>query len=161
MFEGVSFCSFALIVFPFLFVRAGDYRGASAFGLSEQVERILQNLLEGLEELRAGRAVNDAVVAGHRDSHQLAHDDLAVADDRPGRHRADGEDGGLRRVDDRRELVYAEHAEVAYREGRAGVLFGLEASAARALGKLAHLARDLPDRLRVRAAHDRSYQPVL
>src|SRR5947209_550712 len=143
----------------FRFVRA--HRLPREQDLSEQVERVLQNLLEGLEELRAGRAVNDAVVAGHRDAHQLADDDLAVADDRAGRHRADGEDGGLRRVDDRRELVYAEHAEVADGEGRAGVLFGLELAAARALGQPAHLAGDLADRLRVRPAHHGRYQPVL
>src|SRR5947207_10045677 len=115
MFEGVSFCSFALIGFPFLFVWA-TIPGPRAFGLSEQVERVLQNLLEGLEELRAGRAVNDAMVARHRDPHQLSHDDLPVAHDRLRGHRADGEYGGLRRVYDRRELVNAEHAEVAYGE---------------------------------------------
>src|SRR5437763_14852562 len=101
------------------------------------------------------------MVARHRNPHQLSHDDLPVAHDRARRHRADGEDGGLRRVDDRRELVYAEHAEVADGEGRAGVLFGLEAAAARSLGEPAYLAGDLADRLRVRAAHHGRYQPVL
>ena len=101
------------------------------------------------------------MVAGHRDSHQLPHDDLALAHDGARRHRADGEDGGLRRVDDGGEFVHAEHAEVAHGEGRAGVLFGLELAAARSLGQLAHLARDLPDRFGVRAAHDRRDQPVL
>src|SRR5205085_11512104 len=108
-----------------------------------------------------GRAVNDPVVARHRDAHQLPHDDLPVAHDGFGRHRADGEYGGLWRVDDRRELVYAEHAEVADGEGRARIFFGLEFSRASAPGQLAYLSRDLPDGLRLRAANDRSYQPIL
>jgi hypothetical protein len=101
------------------------------------------------------------VVARHRDAHQLPDDDLAFAHDRLRLHRADGEDGPLRRVDDGGELVYAEHPEVADREGRARVLFRLQPPRARAFGEFPHLAADLPDALRVRRANDGRYQTVL
>src|SRR3712207_8366126 len=64
----------------------------------------------------ARRAVDDAVIARHRDAHDLPDDDFAVAHDGLGRHLADGEDRRFGRVDDGRELVYAEHAEVADRK---------------------------------------------
>ena len=48
----------------------------------------------------------------------------------------DGEDRGLGRIDDRRELVDPEHAEVGDRERRAGVLLRLELPLARELGEL-------------------------
>ena len=50
-------------------------------------EWILKNLLESLQELRSGRAVNYPVVAGHRDAHHLTNDQLVVSHDRFRRHR--------------------------------------------------------------------------
>ena len=44
-------------------------------------------------------AVEDPVVAGQGQRHQVGDGDLAVADDRPLGHRPDGEDSRLRRVD--------------------------------------------------------------
>src|SRR5688572_13863143 len=112
-------------------------------------ERILDQAAQRLKELRADGAVDDAVIAAHRDAHAIAHDRLAVDDDELLLTRADGEDAGLGGIDDRGELVDAEHAKVAHREGGAGELLGLELPLARALGELLRVARDLAHALAV------------
>src|SRR5215218_2721324 len=99
-------------------------------------ERILDQPPQRLEELRAHRAVDDAVIAAHRDAHAVAHDGLAIHDDELLLARADREDARLGWVDDRGELVDAEHAEVAHRERRAGELLGLESPLAGPLSEL-------------------------
>src|SRR5829696_778564 len=99
----------------------------------DEHEGILDQPPERLEEPGADGAVDDAVVAAHRHAHALADDGGAVLDDRPVLRGADGEDGRLRRVDDGRELVDAEHAKVRDRERGAGVLLGLELALARPL----------------------------
>src|ERR1051326_8831510 len=108
-----------------------------------EVQRIFEDLLEGLQKLRAGCAVDDAMIARHRDAHHLAHDDLAFAHDWLRRHSADRQNRALRRIDHRRELVDAKHAEIADRECRACVLLGFQSLRARAFRELAHFSRDL------------------
>src|SRR4051812_24411768 len=68
--------------------------------LIDQHERVLHQPAEDLEELRAHRAVDDAVIAAHREPHALAHHRLAVDDHQLVLARADGDDARLRRVDD-------------------------------------------------------------
>ena len=80
--------------------------------LSRHHSRIFQHLFESLEELGARGSVDDAVVARHRDVHHAANDDLPVADDGRLGGTADGEDACLGRIDDRGELLDAEHSEV-------------------------------------------------
>ena len=50
--------------------------------LDQQAQRIFQNLLESLQELRSGRSVDEAVVARQRHAHHLPDNDLAIAHDR-------------------------------------------------------------------------------
>ena len=55
-----------------------------------QINRILENLFECLEELRAGGAVHHAMVAGERHAAAEAHFDLALHDHRFLGHHAHG-----------------------------------------------------------------------
>ena len=85
--------------------RGARPRSASSGRRSEQQrDRLLEQLADAREELRGVGAVEDAVVAGQRDVHRVAAR-RARRRGRPARGamRADGEDRGLRRVDDRRE----------------------------------------------------------
>ena len=87
------------------------------------------------EELGRGRAREDPVVAGDGQVHRAAHDDLAVAHHRLGLELADGEDGRLRRVDDRREARHAVHAQVGDRERPARQLRRGDLAVAHLLGQ--------------------------
>src|SRR3954453_10734825 len=82
-------------------------------------DRVFDQLLEGADPLRAGRAVDDAVVAGERAAHHGRDRERAVLDDRALLAGADREDHALRRVYHRGELLDPEHAEVGDREGAA------------------------------------------
>src|SRR5216683_7150260 len=62
-------------------------------------DRIFDQHLERAEQLRAERAVDCAVIAGHRDAHDLRHLDLAVLDDRALLAGADSENGGVWGID--------------------------------------------------------------
>ena len=98
---------------------------------------------------------HDSVIA-----RRLPGDDRAVGDDGDVAHLTDGEDGALGRIDDRRELVDAEHAQVRDRERPVGHLLGLELPGSRPCRELPHLARDRGDALLVRVADDRRDEPV-
>src|SRR5690606_32161664 len=54
--------------------------------------RLLQEVLERLEEARAGRAIHHAMVAAHGHAHPRPHHDLAVLHHRLLLDLADGED---------------------------------------------------------------------
>ena len=74
-----------------------------------------------LHELRAFRAVADAVIDADGDFHAVADAERAVfLDDRHFLRRADGENARFRRVDDGEEMLDAVRAQVADGEGAAG-----------------------------------------
>jgi len=98
----------------------------------EQVERILENLFEGLKKLCPDRAVDDAMVTRHRDTHHLVNFNFTVPRHRSFIHRADGEDRRLRRIDHGSELIDTEHSQIADREGRAQILFRFQLPVPRA-----------------------------
>src|SRR5262245_43758347 len=87
-------------------------------GLERQRDRLFEDGDDRLQQLRAQRAVDDPVVAGEGDRHDLADDDLPFLDDGDLADVAHGEDGALGRIDDRRELPDPHHAQVRDREGR-------------------------------------------
>src|SRR3954452_86632 len=122
---------------------------ATAARLQRQRDRLLEDRLHAREELRRRRAAEDAVVAGDRDVHAVAGDDLAVADDRLALHLPDRQDRRLRRVDDRRERRHPVHAEVRDRERRARQLGRADLAVADLLGQRARLLRDLAEALPV------------
>src|SRR5262249_56624934 len=64
---------------------------------SQREAGLLEKRLDVPEELRAGRAVDCAVVAGERQLHPRPRDDLTVHDDGLLLRRTDREDRGLRR----------------------------------------------------------------
>src|SRR5207247_8122804 len=84
----------------------------AASNSDDQIERVLENLFEGLQKLCAGGTVNDAMIARHGHAHHLTHDDLIVSDHRFRRDSTDCENGSLRRIDDGRKFVDTEHPEV-------------------------------------------------
>ena len=106
-------------------------------------------------------AVEDPVIADQRDGHDVARDDLAVADHRARLHLAHREDRGLRRVDDGAELGDAEHAEVRDRERPARELGRGDGVGPHALGQGARVARDLAQRLLVGVEHRRHDERVV
>src|SRR5919112_4235244 len=77
-------------------------RALVRFGLERESERLLEEVLDAREELRAVGPVEDAVVADERQHHLVACDDLALVVDRgllvELAHR---EDRRLGRIDDR------------------------------------------------------------
>src|SRR6266566_5720185 len=87
-------------------------------GTSQQHgQRVIDQLLESGEELRADRAVDDAMIAGERAGHHRGDRELAVLHHRPLLAGPDREDAALRRVDYRGEFADAVHPEVGDREG--------------------------------------------
>ena len=67
--------------------------------------RLLEKLLEGLQEPCGHRAIDDAVIEAEVRGHLPAHGQLVVADDRLLDRGAAGEDRAVGRIDDRREVV--------------------------------------------------------
>src|SRR4051794_28712774 len=96
-------------------IRYGTSSGKDAVGGFEEI-------LEGREERGGGGPVEGPVVDGEGELHLAADGDLAVALDHLTAGGAHGEDRGLGRVDDRGELVDAEHPEVGDRERAAAHL---------------------------------------
>ena len=96
---------------------ASEHARETARPSEGQGKRLFEEADYAGEELGALGAVEDAVVAGEGDRHQVGGDDLAVADDRPLLDRADGEDRRLRRVDHRGEAVDPVHPQVGDGEG--------------------------------------------
>ncbi len=101
-------------------------------GIAGQLLRRLEGGLEGAEELRGDGAVHDAVVGAAGAGGHLAAVDAVVDDAGLGRDAADAAAGHLAGVDDGRDGVHAEHADVAEGEASALVVVGAEALAARA-----------------------------
>src|SRR5262249_9351176 len=85
--------------------------------LREQQRRVLEQLAQTLEETGRLGAVDDPVVARERNLQERSRDELVAVHDRAPRDLPDREDRGLRRVDDRVEAAYSEHAEVRDGEG--------------------------------------------
>src|SRR5262245_43670506 len=98
---------------------------------NKEVQGIFHYLFECLQELCADGAVNDAMIAGHREAHRLSNRDLVFPYDRLRRHCADGKDSALGRINDRGKLLDPKHSQIADREGCAGVLFRLQFAGAR------------------------------
>src|SRR5690606_30197136 len=82
------------------FCKRGGSNGISAE--RQKLQRILQQFLQILDEARGVPAIDDAVVAGEREVHPLADDDLAVQHDRLLLDLVDRDDRDLGAVDDRR-----------------------------------------------------------
>ena len=85
----------------------------SQLPLKQQLRRMFEQLFERLQEFRTDGAVDDAVVATERDAHRFACDNLPGGVDHgfilDG---ADTEDRRFGWIDDRKEMIYAEHAQV-------------------------------------------------
>src|SRR5262245_1928762 len=78
-----------------------DTSGAMrARSLHQHGDRIFDMGLEGSKQLRAERAVDDPVVDRERDAHHGRDLERVVLNDRALLAAADGEDRGLRRIDD-------------------------------------------------------------
>ena len=100
------------------------------------------------------------MVARERHRHHRQHVQLAVAGHHLLPRRADGEDRGLRRVEDRDELVDVVHAEVGDREGPAFEILGAELAVARAPDEVGPHLGDLRDRQPLGAVYDGDDEPL-
>ncbi len=100
------------------------------------------------------------MIAAHRDLDPLLNRDVVPVRHHHVRRRPDRQDRDFRRIDDRRELVNPEHAEVGYRERRARVFLRLELPFARALGELAGFSGDLAHPLAVGVENHRDDQSI-
>src|SRR5690606_14219543 len=129
--------------------------------LGEHHHRLLQEVLQRLEEASAGRAVDHTVIAAHGHAHAWPDHDLAVLYDHLLLDPAHREDRRLRRIDDRGELIDAIHAEVGDGERRPRVLLGRELAFPGTAGQLPDLRRDLRHALTVRIPNHRRDEPVL
>ena len=110
--------------------------------------RIFQDGIEILQELTRNIWVDGPDVVRQRERDELPHLELALVLRRrhhPRRRAADGQDGGLRRIDDRFERGDAEHAEVGHREGAALELLGQQLLGLGLLRQRAHLLADPGD----------------
>src|SRR5882672_912414 len=87
--------------------------------LLPQGGRRLERLFDGGHEARGVVAVDDAVVDGDREVHEVANDDRAVSHGGPLRDLVHAEDRDLGVIDDGRGQQAAELTEARDREGRA------------------------------------------
>lgn len=107
------------------------------------------------------RAVDDAVVGRERHRHDGANPEFAVDDDGPLGGGADGQDAGLRRVEDGRELGHPEHPEVGHREAAAFELGLPKPSGTSRLRKVGDAGSQHRHRGVADVAQDRCQQPVV
>src|ERR1700731_1239733 len=90
-------------------------KAVSAIASHYHQHRVLDQLLERVDQHGAKRAVDGAVIARHGRAHDLRGLDLAVAHDGTLLARADRKDRRLRWVDHRGEVLDAVHAEIGHR----------------------------------------------
>ena len=137
-------------------------RGPAGAYNSQQHERgLFEEIAEGGEKLGSGGTVHHAMIAGEGERHPLA-DGKGVTFHHGLFHGcADGEDGGIGRIDDRAEAVHAHHPEVGHAEGAAGELLGLQLLLLGALGEILSFTADGDEIFRVRVADDGGDEAVL
>src|ERR1035437_1791480 len=128
-------------------------RGASCGGVEE--------FDHALEEIRGGRPVQHSMVEGEAQPEHRALGDLAAIDGRLLDNSPDAEDASLAGIQNRRERVDSEHAEVGNRKRASGYVFEFELTGARLFAECAAFDRDLPKRLALGAIHDRNYKPLI
>src|SRR5689334_5180911 len=125
------------------------------------VQGLLDQLPQAGEEAGCGSAVDGPVVDGQGQRHGGGDGDLVADHDGLADGFADGEDGGLRRVDDRGELADPVHAEVADGERAIGELVRGELAGPRPGGEVVCLAGDLGEGFAVGVADDGDDEPVI
>ena len=125
-----------------------------------QQMRLLHQLRHPLQEACGRPAVHQAMVEGQAQPDHLPRLHMIASPDRLRLDAAHAEDGALRQVDDRRERVDAEHAQVGQREGAAGQLVGRTLAAAGAFGQRGCFGGELRQPLAIRPAHHRRQQPA-
>ena len=106
-------------------------------------------------------ALDDAVVARRRETHDAAHADGAVAHHGLLERRRHGQCDGRRRIDDGLEVFHVEHPEVGEGEGGVPPLGGGELAGAGLVHQLAGALGDGLQREVLRVAHDGHGQAVV
>ena len=140
--------------------RAAARRRADRSG--EHPHRMLEVLLQRLQERRPQGAVDHPVIDRQRHRHHRRHLDLArIATIGLRTPAADREDRGVRRVDHRVEVLDPHHPEVGDREAAALVLVRRQLARPRPRGEVLHLGRERRQRLRVGVAQHRREQAPL
>src|SRR6266487_6373878 len=114
-----------------------------------------------LQVLCAEGAVDDAVIAAHRDRHAMADDDLvAIIEYWHFRDPADCKNETLRRIDDGGKTVDPHAAEI--RDGKCAALkfFRLHSLVARAVSQILREFADFAERFVLRGANHRRQQSI-
>src|SRR5690349_9136762 len=97
---------------------------------------VLDLFLDNPQETGAGRSVDHLVVAGERKLEEIFELDAAGGTHGPQLDRADPQDGDLWRVQQRREGLDPQAAEIADREGRTAQIVGSDVALIRLRRKL-------------------------
>src|SRR5690606_11371799 len=129
--------------------------------LHQQPHRVFKQRLDLVEELRAFRAVADAVIYADRRAHDRAHADRPIFQhNRLLRRRTNRQNTGFRRVDDRREVLDVERAEVADAEGAVYHILSADLPLPRAGDHVAVLRGQRAQRGLVGVPRDHIHQPA-
>src|SRR3989304_4264750 len=121
----------------------------------------LQQAGGAAEEGGGGRAGADAVVEGQAERRDPGADDALLLEGGHVAHPADAEDGGLRRVDDRREGVDARRLQGRDGERAPREVGGRQLAGPRLLDELVDGRGNVLQRPRVGAAHHRHHEPLV
>src|SRR5882757_7480300 len=142
--------------------RIGSERhGRAPLQIQYQPRRILQAFLDADQERHRFLAVDDAVIIGQCQIHHRADLDLAGDRDRAVLYLVHAENGGLRRVQDRRRHQRTIDAAIGNGEGAALHLVDLELAVARAPSEIGDALFDLGDRFAIAVAHHRHHQTLV
>src|SRR5690606_16413965 len=136
---------------------AGPARGSD---LEQQPSRVLEDILDGDQELHRVLAVDDAVVVGQREVHHRPDHDFVVNGDWALLDLVHAEDRALRRIEDRRRNERAEYAAVGDGERTAGELLHGDAGFLRARAEVGDLGLDAGEALQVGVAYHRYEKPA-
>src|SRR5579875_1099160 len=133
--------------------------GSSLFE-REQV-RLFQQLPNTAEEGRRRRTVEHTMIDREAERHALPrYRSFAVERDRLA-YPPHAKNGGLRRIDDRREAIDAVHTQRCDRESATGHVVQTQLSRARPFGQVGRFARHFLERLAVGVAEYRHDQPFI
>jgi len=113
---------------------------------SSKIRWAFQNCLQFRQKLSAERAVDRAMVTRQRDTHHPGCLDVISTRDNAFFADSQGEDGSLRRVDDRLKFSDAVHAQVGYGTGTSVKVLSLQGSIAGTFTQCHRFLRKLNDR---------------
>ena len=126
--------------------------------LHQQLNRLLHNLLKGLQELRPSSTIHYPVIAGKGHFHDVAHHDFAIFHDWFFKNPAYSHDTGIGWIDDGGKFVDTKHTQVRNGEGIALHFIWLQFTFFGLTRQGFHLGIDLGHGFHVRITNHRNQQ---